>query len=467
MNDGIKKYTDLITESNNEVEAVNEANTLNFNFHVLADFCRVRNHGGCYMNGPEPTPRVQFLVNLIRSLGMEPIVDTWQQAERRITSAESFSDIMGFEEDQIDEIVDGLKDISAAEKEEEKRVLTLAFNTYDTADLDELKATLRQLERTRNSSKAERRMYNLMIKFKTEAARAATTPASVNNFFNIYIKGSGNKAVMAHHDIVNPSSDNCNDNSASCINAIAAKVMNPSLNVIINDGEEVGGIGARRSAEKIRAGEFGAIEFVLNLELTAVGGRNFFVEEFASEKNSALYKRITTLFPGVDTYRTPFHDGIRLREAGIDSLVINPLPRKADGELKYDLLWLCHSNRDSISIANYQDMHDFVVHVVTPIVDGRPAEANLHVENFNAPLNEVICEVVNGMSSTKTQLMFIEENNEKIVVVKRIGFDDLVLEEEKFDLLACRTAYKKWKNLSAFGFSNNVTIDDFNNYTYF
>ena len=47
--------------------------------------------------------------------------------------------------------------------------------------------------------------------------------------FNINLIGNSNQFVVAHHDIVNPKSDNANDNSCSVINAIALKKLIPSI----------------------------------------------------------------------------------------------------------------------------------------------------------------------------------------------------------------------------------------------
>ena len=38
--------------------------------------------------------------------------------------------------------------------------------------------------------------------------------------YNIIMRGTSNRMVAAHHDIVNPNIDNANDNSASVINSI-------------------------------------------------------------------------------------------------------------------------------------------------------------------------------------------------------------------------------------------------------
>jgi len=186
------------------------------------------------------------------------------------------------------------------------------------------------------------------------------------HFHNIYLMGTTNCIVTAHHDIVNPNSDNCNDNSASVINAIAAKVLNPNLTVAITDCEEFGGIGAQRVCDRIKEGYFGTINFVLNLELSAVGGRSFFTEKYP---NSPLFQKIQRLFPNTPTVPVPFHDGVIMRQNKIDSVVINPLPVDPNtGRMRFDLLRLCHSIEDRITVANYQDMDDFVRYVITPII---------------------------------------------------------------------------------------------------
>lgn len=439
-----------------EIAAV-EDKKLNFDFTVLKDFCKVRNIGAAPRNGIEPTPRVQFLLDLIRKVGLEPELDVWP-AQPRFTSETKLEDVLGFKEDEIETFVtENMDHLSEHEADAEIRALKIAFQKFDQP-LQTLISELAVLERNRNSSKNEKRIYNMLIKIKKEA----NADVSQSNFFNIYIKGTSNCAIMAHHDIVNPNSDNCNDNSASCINVIAAKLLNPSVHVIINDAEEIGGLGAARSAEKILAGEFGKIDFVLNLELTAVGGKNFFIE---AQPSSKLFERVATLFPNVDTYRTPFHDGIIMRRRGIDSVVINPLPRNPiTNELEYSLLNLCHSNDDKIQLANFDDMYDFVTEIVTPIIDGR--EAVIDYSKCNAPVNEVLCKFSSIKEDGKAfgQLTLIEKDNVKMFELK---YQSEYVNEEKvetFSLISAKDAYKAWK-YEMFG-PTKIDFDNFKNYQY-
>jgi len=47
-------------------------------YNKIYDFCKVRNLGGTYSNGNEATPRVQFLMQLLESEGINYELDTYQ-----------------------------------------------------------------------------------------------------------------------------------------------------------------------------------------------------------------------------------------------------------------------------------------------------------------------------------------------------------------------------------------------------
>lgn len=442
-----------VTENQQPVEAVAPTENkveLDFDFRILEEFCKVRNKGKADYNGMTPPPRLQFLYDLCVKLGLNPEIDAWPG--NRFENGASLDKILQFDADKIDEVVDSMEHLNEAEKAEEKRVLKIAFDNFEKTTA-ELEQRSRELDRDRNASKAEKRIYRMMLRFH-EDIRNATD----NNFYNLYIRGTGRCAIMAHHDIVNPKSDNCNDNSASCINVIAAKLLNPEVHVIINDAEEIGGLGAQRSAEKIKEGYFGELDFVLNLELTAVGGKEFFVEKYSK---SALFDRITALFPGVDMYSTPFHDGIVLRRNEIDSVVINPLPRLRNGELNYDLLGLCHSDDDKIKLANFNDMRVFVTDVVTPIIDGRPVPEPKN--ETDAPLNENICHAEGFFGDDKVSIKVIEKDGIKQFELTTVGFNGIE-EVENYPLRFASYVYNEWKRNKRFNMKTKV--DDFRKYTY-
>lgn len=190
--------------------------------------------------------------------------------------------------------------------------------------------------------------------------------------YNIILKGNSTKMVVAHHDINNPDIDNANDNSASVINAISIKKLMPNINVVLLDGEEFGGLGSQRCSDLINNGYFGNIEWVLNLELTGKGGKYFFIGNYPGN----LSNHIKSLF-NCPIVSTPFNDSVIFRKNNIDSCVINPLPKvdkvtsvKWDQNtyLDYDLLFNCHSKRDSIETISPIDMKEFVEEVVLKIL---------------------------------------------------------------------------------------------------
>ena len=190
--------------------------------------------------------------------------------------------------------------------------------------------------------------------------------------YNLILKGSSSKMVVAHHDIVNPDIDNANDNSASVINAIMIKKLMPEMNVILLDGEEYGGVGSQRVSNQIKSGYFGKIDWVLNLELTGKGGKYFFIGDYPGP----LTNHIKSLFD-CPVVRTPFNDSVIFRKNGIDSCVINPLPPTDKNTqvkwdettyLQFDLLFNCHSPKDTIDTIDPKDMQEFVEEVVLKIL---------------------------------------------------------------------------------------------------
>ena len=192
-----------------------------------------------------------------------------------------------------------------------------------------------------------------------------------SNSYNIILKGNSDKMVCAHHDIINPDSDNANDNSASIINAIVLKKLLPELNVVLVDGEELGGIGSQRISDLIHKDYFGNISWVLNLELTGIGGEYFFI----GEDPGYLYDLVKSKF-NCPTFNTPYNDSVTFRANNIDSIVINPLPilKKGKSDVFYkgkyldtSILYRCHSMSDSVDKINTDDMQIFVENVLYKI----------------------------------------------------------------------------------------------------
>jgi hypothetical protein len=247
-------------------------------YNKIYDFCKVRNLGNVYKNGMEPTPRVDFILNLLNEEGIHYELDTFDVSD----------DCLGF---------------------------------------------------------------------------------------NIVMKGKSSKMVSAHHDINNPYIDNANDNSASVINAIMVKKLRPEINVVLVDGEECGGLGSQRISKLINQNNFGKIDWVLNLELTGKGGKYFFIGDYPG----VLSNHIKSIFD-CPIYKTPYNDSVTYRRNGIDSVVINPIPPLNEGQtsqvrwseniyLDNSMLRNCHSERDSLSTINVDDMKEFVEDVLIKILE--------------------------------------------------------------------------------------------------
>lgn len=191
--------------------------------------------------------------------------------------------------------------------------------------------------------------------------------------YNLILKGTSTKMVVAHHDVNNPTIDNANDNSCSIINAIMIKKLMPHINVVLLDGEEFGGLGSQRVSDQINEGYFGTIDWVLNLELTGKGGKYFFIGNYPGK----LQDHIKSLFD-CPVINTPFNDSVIFRKNKIDSCVINPIPPLTEGKkshvkyedkfLDYSMLYNCHSSRDTIATIDPNDMKEFVEEVVIKIL---------------------------------------------------------------------------------------------------
>jgi hypothetical protein len=199
--------------------------------------------------------------------------------------------------------------------------------------------------------------------------------------YNVYVPGTSKLMVIAHHDINNKNSQNANDNSASVINAIYLKEILPQATIAFTDGEEFGGIGAQRLADKINDGSISGIEAVLNLELTGRGGKNFMIGRGRSEENN-LRDWVASEY-ACPIVNVPFNDSYILENNGINSCVINPLPTLTEPDLssrpllehnghKLDssILYLCHSKEDTWDKCNFDEMTEFVSDVLVPLVTG-------------------------------------------------------------------------------------------------
>jgi len=183
-------------------------------------------------------------------------------------------------------------------------------------------------------------------------------------FYNIYCFGSSNKFLSAHYDVVNMNVDNANDDSASIINAIAYKLMNPSINLLILDGEEPPymGVGSDYAAKYLKANNI-SVNWILNLELTGVG-RSFFIDNVPTQFGLNIKKYFEDAF----VINTPFNDAMIFRKHGLQSNVITTVNLKENGTPDMSILYNSHGPADSVDKMSTSDMKYFVENVIDYIV---------------------------------------------------------------------------------------------------
>lgn len=195
----------------------------------------------------------------------------------------------------------------------------------------------------------------------------------------VHYDGGFDEALIfiAHHDINNPDSENCQDNSASCANLLyLAKILkeeklDKNIYIVFVDAEEIVSTkfsGAAHLARKINNGVFGDVRGVVNLELTANG-----TEHYISGKDSNLKSGILTLNSTYDV-RTPFSDTYTMEAHAIPSVCIGTLSKEEIEEVinrGYCKTWgLCHSKEDTFErSANKKDMKKYVEDYLMKIVN--------------------------------------------------------------------------------------------------
>ena len=329
-------------------------------YRKIYDFCKAKNTGTCLKNGIEPTPRVNFITDLCEKEGIEYELDVWgKSAQKRQYSILDIPDLFYY---LSDEEYEKASDLYYEFKEKAEEILQAIGIESDVEDL--------------TSEEMDFLGDDFFILFEDYTKKISLLLGELempgNNFYNIMLMGNSDKFVVAHHDIINPSSDNANDNSCSVINALAIKKLRPEVNVVLLDGEEFGGIGSQRLSERIKRGEF-KCKWILNLELTGKGGKNFFVGSMGTPLTDWIANRFEC-----PIVKVPFNDSVIFKKNGINSTVINPLPitekespiiDKDGNYLEYDLLFKCHKMSDSLDSISTADMEEFVEEVCLKIID--------------------------------------------------------------------------------------------------
>jgi hypothetical protein len=177
----------------------------------------------------------------------------------------------------------------------------------------------------------------------------------------------------AHHDIANPRSENCQDNTASVANLLhlctkLKAIQNLGLlkqRIVIGftDCEEAGGRGVNQVSKEILAGKYGNLDCLYALELTACGNELWVA---GLEKKSDNAEKLEAAIGGdLNFVRTPYNESVNVRRQGINACCIGILPTteiEVVNQKSYCETWaLCHQMADTFEkSANREDMNAFV-----------------------------------------------------------------------------------------------------------
>jgi hypothetical protein len=185
-------------------------------------------------------------------------------------------------------------------------------------------------------------------------------PTHGHNYYHFIDVGAEHTIVyMAHHDIVNPKIDNCNDNTASVCHLMALhrklvlRKDKLKYNVLIAfvDFEERCDhqiAGSTHLARKINEGEFGPVALVLNLELTAYGEEIWF-STFGDVQSDDIERLME--FGAGHRVRVPLNDALHFGKENIPAFCIGTFNKTAVKEYHdtgYCTLWAtCHRSSDN------------------------------------------------------------------------------------------------------------------------
>lgn len=178
---------------------------------------------------------------------------------------------------------------------------------------------------------------------------------------------------VAHHDVANPRSENCQDNGASVCHLLKmanliskAKEESKRTILLFTDCEEFGARGARRFAKESRFDRgtgivthkvYGEISGVVNLELTGVG-TIVWSDCDSRLADSKLHELLEeSLDRNIVKLNTPPSDVIAFRENNYPAVCIGTLK---EDDVKTRNTWrLCHSMDDTLEKCSKENMEEF------------------------------------------------------------------------------------------------------------
>jgi len=226
-------------------------------------------------------------------------------------------------------------------------------------------------------------LYLMEVNYKIDEFEIPNSTKG-EKFVNLYVmfpsknKDAKNIIFVAHHDVANPNSENCQDNSASVCNLLELcstlkdKELQNNIIVCFTDGEEIvnaNKCGAGRISRSIREGAKpfqNGVDYNINLELTGLG-RNIWADRLNIEQSNS-YDYLISKIDNVKEVRTPASDSVMFRANGFDSICIGCLD---DENIKrdYPKTWmLCHSEQDTIDKISESDMNYFVHEILMKLV---------------------------------------------------------------------------------------------------
>lgn len=299
--------------------------------NVLGQLCSTRNYKGSRTGSLNLTPRATFITDVLNYIQLDYTVESFkvenEAKDKTLIVEEVFRALEGLD---YKSRVKAEVDIT-----EEEGDYNFRFN-LDNLQEQEI---IRDVVPTYN---------NIVVKFD------ASEPTDESILFT------------AHHDIVNPNSDNCQDNSASVANLLdlARKIkeeqpeLSKNVYIIFLDCEETGGRGAAHNAKMIKEGKYGEVTFIANSELTAVGD-TIWMESSYNSLSTPYMEKAKELVDGIVDKRCPPSDAMYYRSNGIQQAICFGILPQEEAEAGFPSTWgLCHSsadvfNADGPSMENY------------------------------------------------------------------------------------------------------------------
>jgi hypothetical protein len=191
------------------------------------------------------------------------------------------------------------------------------------------------------------------------------------NFYISFGMENDNEGILflAHHDINNEISENCQDNTSSVchilemIKTLKDKPLSRPVHFALVDSEEHVNLyccGSQVLSEDIHNGSFGKLDICINLELTGLG-EHIWASNF--EKYPDVCDKYIKMLDA-NKVATPFNDAYVLAIHDVPSMCIGILDDKdikvASENTGYPYIWaLCHSMEDTFDKISKEDMHVF------------------------------------------------------------------------------------------------------------